>query len=178
MTSGKASPRRGHRIVTPIEKLESAWPDSGIATVAGRVVRFLGRGDGALIALDDGTASLEVWVPRNLDPCGDVSLSAHLELDVRPGLLGQDFADARAIAMAVRSPKAVIRRQMTRLGQALVLAIAITVAAVRFLAIDSTSQSASDTLRPWLIQAGLIALIAGGLIFLIQQYESLGHRRG
>jgi hypothetical protein len=176
MASGSATPRRGHRIVTPIEKLKSAWPDTGIATVAGRVVRLLGHGDGALISLDDGTAWLDVWVPRNLDPCGDVAITAHLELDVRKSQGGHDFA-AQAVALAVRSPKAAIRRQMTRLGQALVLALAVALAAVRFVAIDSTSQSASDTLRPWLIQAGLIALIATGLIFLIQQYEGLGHRR-
>jgi hypothetical protein len=212
MAPDGATPQRRHRIVTPIQTLKSAWPEAGIATVAGRVVRLLGRSDGALVALDDGTAWLEVWVPSRLDPCGDVAIQAQVELDVRKGagavkwphidfvdgrvqdaiqdgdvtgarataiqgFAGQDFTDAQAIALAVRSPRATIRRQMTRLGQVLVLALAVALAAVRFVAIDAASTSASDTLRPWLVQASLIALIAGGLIFLIQQYEGWRHRR-
>lgn len=37
---------------------------------------------------------------------------------------------------------------------------AIALAVARFIAIDSASHSASDTLRPWLVQLGAIALVA------------------
>ena len=49
---------------------------------------------------------------------------------------------------------------MYRFAVAIVISIAVAIAVVRFVAIDATSHSASDTLRPWLLQVGVIALLA------------------
>ena len=43
--------------------------------------------------------------------------------------------------------------------RAVIVTAAIALAAARFLAIDATSHSNSDTLRPWLIQVALIGLV-------------------
>jgi protein-S-isoprenylcysteine O-methyltransferase Ste14 len=55
-------------------------------------------------------------------------------------------------------------------ARAIVVAAAALLIAARFLVIDSTSHSNSDTLRPWIIQGTLIVLVAYGLILLINRF--------
>jgi len=50
-----------------------------------------------------------------------------------------------------------------------VAAIALSVA--RFLAIDADSHSASDTVRPWIIETALIALVAGIALIAVRRLE-------
>jgi hypothetical protein len=52
------------------------------ATVQGRIVRLAGTSQASLITLDDGTAWLEVWVPREGDRFGAVAMGNRVELDV------------------------------------------------------------------------------------------------
>jgi len=49
---------------------------------------------------------------------------------------------------------------MKNLARVAVSAAAIALAAIRFVAIDAGSHSASDTLRPWLIQVAIIVVVA------------------
>jgi uncharacterized membrane protein YjdF len=64
----------------------------------------------------------------------------------------------------------------TRIVQLLVVAAAITVAVVRFVAIDSASHSASDTLRPWALETIPVALVAGVLVLASERYARRGPR--
>ena len=52
------------------------------ATVHGRIVGLAGTSQASLITLDDGTAKLEVWVPRDADRFGAVAMGNRVELDV------------------------------------------------------------------------------------------------
>jgi hypothetical protein len=47
-----------------------------------------------------------------------------------------------------------------RAVHAAILLVASVVAVARFIAIDAGSHSASDTLRPWLIEVGVIGALA------------------
>jgi hypothetical protein len=49
--------------------------------------------------------------------------------------------------------------------RAMVVVAAAAIAVVRFVAIDASSDSASDTLRPWVIQVG-VTLLAALLIWM------------
>ena len=53
-----------------------------------------------------------------------------------------------------------LSRSLVRVLQAGVILAAAAVAVLQFAAIDARSHSTSDTLRPWLIQLGLIGLLA------------------
>jgi len=61
----------------------------------------------------------------------------------------------------------VLHRSLLRVLQAGVVLAAAAVAVLRFVAIDAGSSSASDTLRPWLIQLGLIALVAVAALLVL-----------
>jgi hypothetical protein len=61
------------------------------------------------------------------------------------------------------------RRVVARLLEVAVGLAAAALVLIRFVAIDATSHSASDTLRPWVIQAALIIVVAAGLIALIER---------
>ena len=61
--------------------------------IAGTVVRLAHLGDGALVVVDDGTASLEVWCPAGLSPWGPIH-RRRFELTVR---LEQPPAQASAV---------------------------------------------------------------------------------
>lgn len=52
------------------------------ATVQGRIVSLAGTNQASLITLDDGTAQLEVWVPRDADRFGSGGMGSRVELDV------------------------------------------------------------------------------------------------
>jgi hypothetical protein len=56
------------------------------------------------------------------------------------------------------------------LARALIVTAAVAIALLRFVAIDATSHSNSDTLRPWLIQVALIALVAAALWRLVDRF--------
>ena len=60
-----------------------------------------------------------------------------------------------------------LRRSLLRALQAGVVLAAVAVAVLRFAAIDARSHSASDTLRPWLIQLGLIGLVAAAAVLVL-----------
>jgi membrane protein implicated in regulation of membrane protease activity len=68
-----------------------------------------------------------------------------------------------------------MRNAIAGLASALVIAAAVVVAVLRFAAIDATSHSASDTLRPWLIQVAAIAVLAVVAIAILQR-GLRGHR--
>jgi len=53
-----------------------------------------------------------------------------------------------------------MRSRLVAVLQGAVLAAAVLLAIVRFIVIDAGSHSASDTLRPWLLEAALIAAAA------------------
>ena len=67
-----------------------------------------------------------------------------------------------------------MRNAIAGLASALIAA-AVVVAVLRFAAIDATSHSASDTLRPWLIQVAAIAVLAVVAIAILQR-GLRGHR--
>ena len=52
------------------------------------------------------------------------------------------------------------KRPLLRLLQAVVVVAAVGLVILRFIALDAGSHSASDTLRPWLVQGSLIGLAA------------------
>jgi hypothetical protein len=60
-----------------------------------------------------------------------------------------------------------MRSQLVLLSRVLIVAAAVTVAAIRFAVIDSGSHSASDTLRPWAIEVVLIAVVAAVAVFAV-----------
>jgi hypothetical protein len=62
-----------------------------------------------------------------------------------------------------------LRRSFLRVLQAGVLLVAAAVAMLRFAVIDAGSHSASDTLRPWLIQLGLIGLVAVTAVLVLDR---------
>ena len=66
------------------------------------------------------------------------------------------------------------RRTLLRLLQAVVIAAAAVLIVLRFMALDAVSHSASDTLRPWFIQAGFIGLAAFVVVLVL---DRLGARR-
>ena len=66
------------------------------------------------------------------------------------------------------------RRTLLRLLQAVVIAAAAILIVLRFMALDAVSHSASDTLRPWIIQAGFIGLAALVVVLVL---DRLGARR-
>jgi len=68
-----------------------------------------------------------------------------------------------------------MRNAIAGLASALIVAAAVVVAVLRFAAIDATSHSASDTLRPWLIQVAAIAVLAVVAIAILQR-GLRGHR--
>jgi hypothetical protein len=68
------------------------------------------------------------------------------------------------------------RRTLLRLLQAVVAAAAAGLIVLRFMALDAVSHSASDTLRPWIIQAGLIALTAFGVVVVLDRLGARGDR--
>lgn len=68
-----------------------------------------------------------------------------------------------------------LRAAFVRFVQLVVVTVAIAIVAWRFVAIDAVSQSASDTLRSWLLQAGLVA--AGAALLLATAERGFGTRR-
>jgi hypothetical protein len=65
--------------------------------------------------------------------------------------------------------------RMRRLLEAAVVAAAVVLAVIRFFAIDATSHSNSDTLRPWIIQVTVIAALAWAIIWGL---ERIGRPKG
>lgn len=62
------------------ERMATTGPET--VTIRGRIVRLAGTSQASLITLDDGTAVLEVWVPREADRFGAVVMRNQVELDV------------------------------------------------------------------------------------------------
>ena len=54
-----------------------------------------------------------------------------------------------------------MRDRLIPLARIAVVVIAVAISVARSLAIDADSHSVSDTLRPWVIQTAVIALLAG-----------------
>jgi hypothetical protein len=62
-----------------------------------------------------------------------------------------------------------------RAVRVIVVAVAVVFLVVRFAAIDATSHSASDTLRPWFIETALVVVIAW---LVVRAADALLARRG
>lgn len=69
------------------------------------------------------------------------------------------------------------RHSLLRILQAGVVLGAAVLAMLRFAAIDAGSNSASDTLRPWLIQLGLIGLVALVVVLVLDHLATREARR-
>jgi hypothetical protein len=65
-----------------------------------------------------------------------------------------------------------MRRRSVILLQAAVVAAAALLSIARFLVIDASSHSASDTLRPWLLETALIAVAATLVVVVIGRLTS------
>jgi hypothetical protein len=68
-----------------------------------------------------------------------------------------------------------MRDVVAKLATALIIIVAAVVAVFRFAAIDATSHSNSDTLRPWIIQVAVIVAVAVLMIAVLRR--GLGSRR-
>jgi hypothetical protein len=68
-----------------------------------------------------------------------------------------------------------MRSRLVTLLQAAVVAAATLLAIVRFFVIDAGSHSASDTLRPWLVETALIA-VAATLVVVVIGRLTTAHR--
>jgi hypothetical protein len=66
---------------TIAELLAAADTSSVVGRIHGEVIRLAGAGAGALVVLDDGTATLDVWCPAGTSPWGPVH-RAQFELEV------------------------------------------------------------------------------------------------
>jgi hypothetical protein len=81
-------------VTNTIADLVAAAADGPVeGRIAGTVVRLANLGDGNLVVVDDGTASLEVWCPAGLSPWGPIH-RRRFELAVR---LEQPPAEASAV---------------------------------------------------------------------------------
>jgi len=69
------------------------------------------------------------------------------------------------------------RRTLVRLLQAVVVVAAVGLVVLRFMALDAGSHSASDTLRPWLVQGALIGLGALAAVFVLDRLGTRGRSR-
>jgi len=66
------------------------------------------------------------------------------------------------------------RRPLVRLLEAVVVMAAVGLVGLRFMALDAGSHSASDTLRPWLVQGALIGLGAFAAVFVLDRLGTRG----
>jgi hypothetical protein len=53
-----------------------------------------------------------------------------------------------------------MRARVVRLARVAIVVAAVALSVMRFVVIDADSHSVSDTLRPWIIQTAVIALVA------------------
>ena len=53
-----------------------------------------------------------------------------------------------------------MRVRLVPLARVAIVVAAVALSMVRFMVIDANSHSVSDTLRPWIIQTAVIALVA------------------
>jgi hypothetical protein len=53
-----------------------------------------------------------------------------------------------------------MRDRVVRLARVAIVVAAVALSVMRFVVIDADSHSVSDTLRPWIIQTAVIALVA------------------
>jgi hypothetical protein len=67
-------------------------------------------------------------------------------------------------------------RTLARVAKAVVV-VAASLALVRFVAVDSVSHSASDTLRPWAIQVAVIGVFATILWIAIDRLDRARYGR-
>ena len=65
-------------------------------------------------------------------------------------------------------------RPLVRLLQAVIVMAAVGLVVLRFMALDAGSHSASDTLRPWLVQGALIGLGAFAAVFVLDRLGTRG----
>jgi len=114
------------------ERMSTAGPEA--ATVQGQIVGLAGTSQASLITLDDGTARLEIWVPREADRFGAVAMRNRVELDVettagrsRRREIDAQHAAASAAAMGgdVAAAQAIGSRLAAMLAPASAEAVAI-----------------------------------------------------
>jgi hypothetical protein len=65
-----------------------------------------------------------------------------------------------------------MRDRLLLLARVAIVVVAVAISLARFLAIDAGSHSVSDTLRPWLIETAVIAVVAGLAVFAFGRVAS------
>jgi hypothetical protein len=89
--------------------------------------------------------------------------SAGLVLDLAAGAIQARLAPYPASPPNARK-EPLMRTYLDTLATVAIIAVAIVIAVARFIAIDASSDSASDTIRPWAIQVAVIAVVAAAAI--------------
>jgi hypothetical protein len=89
--------------------------------------------------------------------------SARLVLDLLAGAIKAHRSAYPASIPRVRKDP-LMRTQLDKVATIAIIAVAAAIAIARFIALDSSSDSVSDTIRPWLIQVGIIVAVAAVFI--------------
>ena len=89
--------------------------------------------------------------------------SANLVLDLTAGAIAAHLSPYPASTPHARKDP-LMRTQFDKLATAAIIVLATMIAIARFIAIDASSDSASDTIRPWVIQVAVIATVAAASI--------------
>lgn len=66
---------------------------------------------------------------------------------------------------------------MIPLARLAIVVAAVALSILRFVAIDAGSHSVSDTLRPWMIQTAVIAVVAGLAVVALGRFAPSRSRR-
>ena len=95
--------------------------------------------------------------------------SAHLVLDLTAGAIEAHLSPYPASTPHARKDP-LMRTQFDKLATVAIVVVATAIAIARFVAIDASSDSASDTIRPWAIQVAVIAAVAAVAIVGLRRW--------
>jgi hypothetical protein len=70
-----------------------------------------------------------------------------------------------------------MRGRLIPLARLAIVVAAVALSIVRFVAIDAGSHSVSDTMRPWVIQTAVIAVVAGLAVVALGRFAPSRSRR-
>ena len=85
--------------------------------------------------------------------------STRLVIDVAVGAIEARFSPYPASSPSARRGP-LVRTKLEKVAAPAIISVAAIIAIARFIAIDASSHSASDTLRPWSLQVAVIAAVA------------------